>query len=90
MPALVARHRDNERLVRLLRGLNPTAKIIATADVLNQANMLLEAGADYVSVARVREASDLLQAVVAASEGLIDEKRDALKALLDGRREVLP
>jgi voltage-gated potassium channel Kch len=81
---------NNERLVRLLRGLNPTAKIIATADVLNHANLLLEAGADYVSVARLREAEDLLQAVAAAAEGLLDEKRDALKAVLDGRSEVLP
>jgi alanine racemase len=77
-------------LVRLLRGLNPTAKIIATADVLSHANVLMEAGADYVSVARLREASDLLQAVVAATEGLIVEKQDALKLLLEDRREVLP
>ena len=81
---------NNERLVRLLRGLNPTAKIIATADVLSHANILLEAGADYVSVARLREASDLLQAVAAAAEGLLDEKRLVLKDLLDGRTEVLP
>jgi voltage-gated potassium channel Kch len=81
---------NNERLVRLLRGLNPNAKIIATADVLSHANILLQAGADYVSVARLREAGDLLQAVVAASEGLLDQKRDNLKDLLDGRMEVLP
>jgi Kef-type K+ transport system membrane component KefB len=81
---------NNERLVRLLRGLNPAAKIIATADVLSHANILLEAGADYVSVARLREAGDLLQAVVASAEGLLDEKRTALKDLLDGRSEVLP
>lgn len=81
---------NNERLVRLLRGLNSKAKIIATADVLSHASVLLEAGADYVSVARLREAGDLLQAVVAASEGLIDEKRGGLKTLLEGRAEVLP
>jgi Kef-type K+ transport system membrane component KefB len=81
---------NNERLVRLLRGLNPKAKIIATADVLSHASMLLEAGADYVSVARLQEANDLLQAVVAAAEGLIDEKRTTLKDVLAGRSEVLP
>jgi Kef-type K+ transport system membrane component KefB len=81
---------NNERLVRLLRGLNPGAKIIATADVLSHASILLEAGADYVSVARLREAGDLLQAVVASAEGLLEEKRVALKELLHGRNEVLP
>lgn len=80
---------SNERLVRLLRSLNPKAKIIATAEVLAQAGALLEAGADYVSVARLHEASDLLGAVRAASEGLLEEKRAHLKSVLDGRREVL-
>jgi Kef-type K+ transport system membrane component KefB len=90
VPDVLLKGINNERLVRLLRGLNPTAKIIATADVLSHANVLMEAGADYVSVARLREASDLLQAVVAATAGLIVEKQDALKLLLEERREVLP
>ena len=80
---------SNEKLVRLLRGLNPTAKIIATAEVLSQVEVLLAAGADYVSLPRLREASDLLEAVRAATKGLLDEKRDSLKSVLASRREVL-
>ncbi len=89
IPDSLLKGSSNERLVRLLRGLNPTAKIIATAEVLAQASLLLEVGADYVSVARLREADDLLSAVRAATEGLLDEKRTALKTALAGRNEVL-
>ncbi|MEO6969929.1 MAG: cation:proton antiporter [Chthoniobacterales bacterium] len=79
----------NERLVRLLRGLNPEARIIVTAEVLTQVKVLLAAGADYVSVGRLREANDLLEAVRAATEGLLREKREALERTLEGREEVL-
>ncbi len=89
IPDSLLKGSSNERLVRLLRGLNPTAKIIATAEVLSQARVLMEAGADYVSLARLREAEDLFEAVRAASAGLLDEKRTALQTMLEGRREVL-
>ncbi len=89
VPDSVLKGITNERLVRLLRGLNPNAKIIATAEVLANAEALLEAGADYVSVARLREADDLLEAVRAATGGLLGEKRANLKHTLAGRREVL-
>lgn len=89
VPDSLLKGTNNERLVRLLRGLNPNAKIIATADVIAEAGRLLEAGADYVTVARLHEASDLLKAVRAATEGLLDEKRVELQAVLDERREVL-
>ncbi len=79
----------NERLVRNLRSRNPTAQIIATAEQLGQARALLAAGADYVSMARVREAHDLLSAIQAASAGLLGDKRAELEALLEGRSEVL-
>ncbi|MCE9619589.1 MAG: cation:proton antiporter [Planctomycetes bacterium] len=79
----------NERLVKVLRELNPEAKIISTADVLSKVDTLLQAGADYVSIARLREASDLLEVVRAATDGLLDEKREQLKTILGDRREVL-
>ena len=89
VPDSVLKGITNERLVRLLRGLNPKAKIIATAEVLAQADLLLEAGADYVSIARLREADDLLEAVRAATEGLLGQKRATLQRVLAGRAEVL-
>ncbi len=89
VPDSLLKGTSNERLVRLLRGLNPHAKIIATAEVLEQVDSLLKAGADYVSVSRVREAADLLTAIRAATEGLLDEKLVALRETLAGRNEVL-
>jgi Kef-type K+ transport system membrane component KefB len=89
VPDSVLKGTTNERLVRTLRGLNPKAKIIATAEVLDQVDALLAVGADYVSVARLREAGDLLEAVRAATEDLLEEKRAALKRSLQDRTEVL-
>jgi voltage-gated potassium channel Kch len=89
VPDSLLKGTTNARLVRLLRELNPTAKIIATADVLAQARELLDAGADYVNVPRLHQAGDLLQAVRAAREGVLDEKRAALREILLDRREVL-
>jgi Kef-type K+ transport system membrane component KefB len=89
VPDSLLKGTTNARLVRLLRDLNANAKIIATADVLAQAAELLDAGADYVNVPRLRQAGDLLEAVRAAREGLLDQKRAALREILLDRREVL-
>jgi Kef-type K+ transport system membrane component KefB len=89
IPDSLLKGSSNERMVRLLRSLNPDAKIIVTAEVLAQAETLLAAGADYVSVGRLHEARDLLGAVRAATEGLLQEKRSALRSELADRREVL-
>jgi len=89
VPDSLLKGTTNERLVRLLRELNPSAKIIATADVLAGADQLLDAGADYVTVPRLHQAGDLFEAVRAAREGLLDEKRAALREILRERREVL-
>jgi hypothetical protein len=42
-----------------------------------------------VTVPRLNEATDLLEAVRAATEGLLDNKRTALQEMLKNRREVL-
>ncbi|HEY3661776.1 MAG TPA: cation:proton antiporter [Chthoniobacterales bacterium] len=89
IPDSILKGTTNERLVRMLRGLNPNAQIIATAEVLAQADTLLAAGANYVSLARLHEAADLLEAVRAATEGLLGEKRNAAQRILRDRAEVL-
>jgi Kef-type K+ transport system membrane component KefB len=89
VPDSLLKGTTNARLVRFLRELNPTAKIIATADVIAQARELLDAGADYVNVPRLHQAGDLLEAVRAARDGLLDQKRAALREILRERREVL-
>jgi voltage-gated potassium channel Kch len=79
----------NEKLVRQLRELNPTARIIAPADLLSDVGRLRAAGADYVSLPRLEEAADLCEAVRAAEEGLLADKQEALEERLLQRREVL-
>ena len=73
----------------MLRNLNPKSQIIATAESSAEVDTLLAAGADYVSIARLHEATDLLAAVRAATEGLLGEKRASLERTLRGRTEVL-
>jgi Kef-type K+ transport system membrane component KefB len=80
----------NERLVRAVRTINPDAKIIATADVIGNVQALYDAGADHVIVSRFAEANALLDAIRAADDGLLQDRRAQLDAQLAGRREVLP
>jgi Kef-type K+ transport system membrane component KefB len=81
---------SNARLVRSVRAINPTAKIIATADVIGNVQVLYDAGADHVVMSRFVEANALLDAIRAAEEGLLQDRRAELDAQLEGRREVLP
>ena len=50
MPDSILKGTTNERLVRMLRGLNPTAQIIATAEVLAQAESCSRPAPNYVSL----------------------------------------
>ncbi|GKQ52208.1 cation:proton antiporter [Bradyrhizobium sp. Ce-3] len=81
---------DNEKLVRHVRALNPTAKIVATADLLTGVDDLYAAGADYVTVTRLSDAGELYSVIEAADAGLLDDKRAEMDAQLSDRREVLP
>ncbi len=81
---------NNLRLVRSLREMNPHAKIIAPAEVLDDVPRLKAAGADYVSVPRLQQAADLFEAVCAADRHLLGEKQANLEEQLKERREVLP
>ncbi|KWV51736.1 hypothetical protein AS156_11605 [Bradyrhizobium macuxiense] len=81
---------DNEKLVRHVRTLNPTAKIVATADLLADVDDLYAAGADYVTVTRISDAGELYAVIEATDAGLLDDKRAEMDAQLGERREVLP
>jgi voltage-gated potassium channel Kch len=81
---------SNERLLRQVREINPTAKVVVHADSLANAATLYEAGASYVSAPRLLEADDLLAAVEAAAAGALDAKREGQRARLAGRDEVIP
>ncbi|TDR94711.1 cation:proton antiporter [Enterovirga rhinocerotis] len=79
----------NERLVRLLRSLNPNATIIAPADTLDDVESLYAAGADYVTLIRLALAQDIREALAAAQGGHLDEKRAKVDGRLAERKEVL-
>jgi voltage-gated potassium channel Kch len=81
---------DNTKLVRHVRTLNPTAKIVATADLLADVGDLYAAGASYVTVTRISDAGELYAVIEAADAGLLDDKRAEMDTRLADRREVLP
>ncbi|KRR07403.1 hypothetical protein CQ12_01065 [Bradyrhizobium jicamae] len=90
IPDSLLKGADNEKLVRHVRSLNPSAKIVATAEILANVNDLYEAGADYVTVTRLSDADELYKVIEAAQAGLLDDKRAETDVLLSERREVLP
>ena len=90
IPDSLLKGADNEKLVRHVRSLNPTAKIVATAEMLANVGDLYAAGADYVTVTRLSDAHELYKVIEAAQAGLLDDKRAETDALLSERREVLP
>ena len=90
IPDSLLKGADNEKLVRHVRSLNPTAKIVATAEVLANVNDLYDAGADYVTVTRLSDAHELYKVIEAAQAGLLEDKRAETDVLLSERREVLP
>jgi Kef-type K+ transport system membrane component KefB len=90
IPDSLLKGADNEKLVRHVRSLNPTAKIVATAEILANVGDLYEAGADYVTVTRLSDAHELYNVIEAAQAGLLEDKRAETDALLSERREVLP
>src|SRR5256885_9584952 len=74
IPDSLLKGADNEKLVRHVRSLNPTAKIVATAEILANVNDLYEAGADYVTVTRLSDAHELYKVIEAAQAGLLEAK----------------
>jgi len=89
VPDSLLKGASNERLVRHVRSLNPSAKIVSTADLLSDVDDLYAAGADYVTVTRLSDAHELFAAIEAADKGLLDDKRAEMDAQLVERREVL-
>ena len=90
VPDSLLKGANNEKLVRHVRTLNPTAKIISTADLLSDVKDLYAAGADYVTVTRLSDAHELFTVIEAADAGLLEDKRAEMDAQLSERREVLP
>jgi voltage-gated potassium channel Kch len=90
VPDSLLKGANNEKLVRHVRSLNPSAKIISTADLLSDVADQYDAGADYVTVTRLSDAHELFTVIEAADKGLLGDKRAELDEKLGERREVLP
>ncbi|WBL80616.1 cation:proton antiporter [Bradyrhizobium xenonodulans] len=90
VPDALLKGASNEKLVRHVRTLNPTALIVATADLLSDVDELYAAGASYVTVTRLSDAHELFTVIEAAQAGLLADKRAELDQRLGERREVLP
>lgn len=90
VPDWILKGTTNAKLVKQVRALNPKAKIFAVADLLSGVQDLYDAGADYVTVTRLGEAHELVAAINAADQGLLDDQRAEIDAQLRERNEVLP
>jgi hypothetical protein len=81
---------SNLRVLRALRSLNPTAKIIVNADALTKAARLYEAGADYVLTPRVLMARHLVEVIAEIGAGMLEERKHREATHLKDRTEVVP
>jgi Kef-type K+ transport system membrane component KefB len=90
VPDYLLKGTSNEKLVRKVRALNPKAKIIAVADLLEDIAQLYKAGADYVLASRLIEANELLTVISAAENHLLPDLRAKIDARINQREEVLP
>lgn len=90
LPNSILKGSTNQKLVRMVREINPTAKIIMHAEYFADLPALYAAGASYVSVPRLTEAAELLEMIEAAGKDLLDEKRAAQEAFVKKRDEVIP
>lgn len=79
----------NEKLVMQLRELNPTATIIAPAELLADAQKLIKAGADHVVVPRISDGAEFLAALRAWQNGTLHAARESLLEHLKSRHEIL-
>lgn len=90
VPDSLLKGANNEKLVRHVRSINPTAKVISTADMLRDVQDIYAAGADYVTVTRLSDAHTLYEVIEAVDQGLLQAKRAEMDTHLAERREVLP
>jgi Kef-type K+ transport system membrane component KefB len=90
LPDMILKGTSNLKLLRQLRELNPTAKIVVNAERLAHIPDLYAAGANYVTAPRLLEAAELVAVIEAADKDMLDQKRVAQVASLEERDEVIP
>jgi len=90
LPDMVLKGASNRRLLRQLRDLSPAAQIVVHAEKIADVRQLYAEGANYVTLPRLLEATDLLKVLDAAEHNLLDEKRKEQAEQLEERNEVIP
>jgi hypothetical protein len=90
LPDMVLKGTSNLKLLRQLRELNGSAKIIVNAERLAHIPELYAAGASYVTAPRMLEAAELVAVIEAADKSMLDQKRLQQMAFLEKRDEVIP
>jgi voltage-gated potassium channel Kch len=80
---------DNLTLLRQIKRLNPEARVVLSAETLERARAMYEAGADYVVLPRVETARAFLTILEAIERGELDVLRERALADLADRDEVL-
>jgi voltage-gated potassium channel Kch len=89
LPNSLLKGATNLRVLKLVRSINPTAKIVMHAERLSDVAPLYAAGADYVLTPRLLEAAHLLDVINAVDQRALDARRDEQLQALTGRREVV-
>lgn len=80
---------DNAKLYKLLRRLNPTAKILVTAESASKALELYALGADYVILPRKVSAGALMDVIQRLEAGPSDGLKAAEVEALTARNEIV-
>jgi len=90
LPNTLLKGANNLKILRLVRNLNPNARIIVHAERLDDLPALYAAGADYVTAPRLLEAADLLHVLESAEKNALEHKRSEQEMRLKERNEVVP
>lgn len=89
IPDAILRGTTNERLLQLLKRLNPHSQVIVTASNLQVALALYESGADFVFIPRIHSAKFIAQLIAESLTQSLARFREEEIAHLAERREVL-